>query len=71
MRSSMMPEVSNEDARPIRVIVEVVSNEAVRRLEASDEDVLQKVKALEKRIEGLNRTIYELMDVIGRLRNKR
>lgn len=67
----MMPEISNDEARPIRVIVEVVSNEAVRRLEGRDDDVMLQVKALEKRIEGLNRTIYELMDVIGKLRSKR
>ena len=57
--------------RPIRVVVEVVSNEAVRRLEGRDDDIRIEVKALEKRIEGLNRTIYELMDVISKLRNKR
>ena len=57
--------------QPIHVVVEVVSNEAVRRLEGRDEDIREEVKRLEKRIEGLNRTIYELMETIGKLRNKR
>lgn len=59
------------DDRPIRVIVEVVSNEAVRRLESRDDDLRDYVSRLEKRIEGLNRTIYELMDTISKLRGKR
>lgn len=59
------------DDRPIRVVVEVVSNEAVRRLESADVDILEYVKRLEKRVEGLNRTIYELMETIGKLRAKR
>lgn len=62
--------VSGDD-RPIRVIVEVVSNEAVRRLEGRDDDIRKEVQQLEKRIEGLNGTIYELMEVIRTLRNKR
>lgn len=57
--------------QPIRVIVEVVSNEAVRRLEARDDDLRAEVKRLEDRIVGLNRTIYELMETIGKLRNRR
>lgn len=59
------------EQQPIRVIVEVVSNEAVRRLEGRDDELRSEVKALEKRIEGLNRTIYELMDVISSLRRMR
>lgn len=62
---------STNEGHPIRVIVEVVSNEAVRRLEGRDEDIRDEVRKLEKRIEGLNRTIYELMEIIGTLRNKR
>ena len=65
---SMDPKQSDQ---PIRVIVEVVSNEAVRRLESRDDDLRDYVSRLEKRIEGLNRTIYELMETIGKLRNRR
>ena len=57
--------------QPIRIVVEVVSNEAVRRLEGRDDDLQQEIRALEKRMEGLNRTIYELMEVIGSMRSKR
>lgn len=64
----MVPDPSD---RPIRVVVEVVSNEAVRRLEDRDDDLREEVRKLEKRIEGLNRTIYELMETIGKLRSKR
>lgn len=60
-----------DEDRPIRVIVEVVSNEAVRRLEGRDDDIRDDVRKLEKRIEGLNRTIYELMETISKLRGKR
>lgn len=56
---------------PVRVVVELVSSEAVKRLEGRDDDLKEEVKRLEKRIEGLNRTIYELMDVISKLRSKR
>ena len=59
------------DGCPIRVVVEVVSNDAVRRLEGRDDDIRDEVRKLEKRIEGLNRTIYELMETISKLRGKR
>lgn len=59
------------DDRPIRVVVEVVSNDVVRRLEGRDDDIRDEVRKLEKRIEGLNRTIYELMETISKLRGKR
>lgn len=60
-----------QSEKPIRVVVELVSSEAVKRLEGRDDDLKEEVKRLEKRIEGLNRTIYELMDVISKLRSKR
>lgn len=60
-----------DDQQPIRVIVEVVSSADVKRLEARDDDVLQEVRKLENRFEGLHRTIYELMDAISRYRDKR
>lgn len=67
----MSMDMQQSDERPIRVIVEVVSNAEVRRLEGRDDDIRAEVKSLEKRIEGLNRTIYELMEVISKLRSKR
>lgn len=65
---SMVPTGSDP---PVRIVVEVVSSEAVKRLETRDDDLRDEIKRLEKRIEGLNRTIYELMDVISKLRSKR
>lgn len=56
---------------PVRFVVELVSSEAVKRLEARDDELKEEVKRLEKRIDGLNRTIYELMEVISKLRSKR
>ena len=65
---SMVPTGSDQ---PVRIVVEMVSSEAVKRLETRDDDLRDEIKRLEKRIEGLNRTIYELMDVISKLRSKR
>lgn len=58
-------------SEPLRVVVEVVSSEAVRRLEQRDEDNRQEIKRLEAKIDGLHRTIYELMETIANLRSKR
>jgi len=60
----------NED-QPIRIVVEVVSSADVKRLEARDDDVRAEVTRLEHKIEGLHRTIYELIETIGKLRSKR
>ena len=60
----------NED-QPIRIVVEVVSSADVKRLEARDDDVRAEVVRLEQKIEGLHRTIYDLMETIGKLRGKR
>ena len=65
---SMVPMGSDQ---PVRIVVEMVPSEAVKRLETRDDDLRDEIKRLEKRIEGLNRTIYELMDVISKLRSKR
>ena len=54
---------------PMRIIVEVVSSADVKRLEDRDEAVRQEVQRLEGKLEGLHRTLYELIDVIGK-RNK-
>lgn len=59
------------DDQPIRIVVEVVSSADVKRLEDRDEDVRAEVARLEGKLEGLHRTIYELIETIGKLRNKR
>ena len=59
------------EPQPIRIVVEVVSSADVKRLEARDEDVLAEVSRLEGKLEGLHRTIYELLETISTIRNKR
>lgn len=59
------------DDQPIRIVVEVVSSADVKRLEARDDDVRAEVARLEGKLDGLHRTIYELIETIGKLRNKR
>lgn len=59
------------DEQPIRIVVEVVSSSDVKRLEARDDDVRAEVARLEGKLDGLHRTIYELIETIGNIRNKR
>lgn len=61
----------NDDQQPIRIVVEVVSSADVKRLEARDDEVRAEVSKLEGKLEGLHRTIYELLETISSLRNKR
>lgn len=56
---------------PIRIVVEVVSAADVKRLEGRDEDVREEVRQLAGRVDGLHRTIYELMEAISKHRDKR
>ena len=60
-----------DDQQPIRIVVEGVSSADVRRLEARDEEVRSEVARLEHKLDGLHRTIYELIETIGNVRNKR
>lgn len=53
-----------------RIVVELVSSESVRRLEARDDDLREEIKRLEKRLEGVNRTLYELLETIAQQRRK-
>lgn len=59
------------DQDPVRIVVEVVSHADVRRLEARDDDVLAEVRRVESKVDGLHRTIYELMEALGNLRGRR
>lgn len=63
--------MSQADQIPHRIVVEVISHADVERLERRDEDLRQEIKLLEGKIEGLHRTIYEVMEALGRLRSKR
>ena len=63
--------LSMPELLPEKIVVEVISHADVERLERRDEDLRQEIKALEGKIEGLRRTIYEVMEALGRLRSKR
>ena len=60
-----------DEQQPIRIVVEVVSSADVKRLEARDEENRAEVSRLESKVDGLHRTIYELIETIGNIRNKR
>ena len=62
--------MSNGDL-PTRIVVEVVSSADVKRLEDRDDDIRSEVARLEAKLDGLHRTIYELIETIGNIRNKR
>lgn len=55
----------------MRIVVEVVSHADVKRLEARDDDVLAEVCRVESKVDGLHRTIYELMVALGNLLGRR
>ena len=58
-----------------RIVVELVSAADVARLEARDEAVKAEQAAitdeLTRRVEGLHHQLYEVIDALGRLRNKK
>lgn len=58
----------SDQQQPTRIVVELVSSESVRRLEARDEELREEIKRLEKRLEGLNRSFYELLETIAQQR---
>lgn len=60
-----------DEQPPVRVVVELISSADVKRLEDRDEDVRAEVRRLEAKIDGLHRTIYDLMETIGTIRSKR
>lgn len=53
-----------------RIILEVLTPESVKRLEARDDELREEINNLNNRISGLHRTIYELIDTIAQLRKK-
>lgn len=54
-----------------RIVIEVLTPEAVQRLEARDEALRGEMLALEKRLEGLHATVYELIEALSDLKRKR
>lgn len=60
--------MSNE--QPIRIVVELVSSADVKRLEDRDDDIRSEIAAVNRRIEGLHRALYETLEAIGGKRQK-
>ena len=54
-----------------RIVIEVLTPEAVQRLEARDEALRVELQALENRVEGLHATMYELLEAFGDLKRRR
>lgn len=64
--------MSDSGQRPERrIVIELVSAADVARLEARDEAVRAEVRQLEKRLEGLHSTVYELLEALRDLKQKR
>lgn len=63
--------MSTEDKR---IVVEIFSHEEAARLRAEIQQMDARHRAelerLERRIQGLHTTLYEVLDVIGNLRKK-
>lgn len=57
--------------QPLRIVVEVVSSVDVKRLEARDDENRAEIARLESKIDGLHRTMYELMEALAKVRSKR
>lgn len=56
------------EQQPTKIVVELVSSEAVRRLEARDDDLRDEMKRLESRMNALHRTLYELLETLAQQR---
>lgn len=54
-----------------RIVVELVSSADVKRLEARDDDLRNEIKRIEQKVDGLHRTMYELLEAFGQLKSKR
>ena len=57
-----------------RIVVEIFSHEEAARLRAEMQQLKSyydsEIQRLERRIQGLHRTVYECIDTIGELRNR-
>ena len=60
-----------EDKPSQRIVVELVSSADVKRLEGRDDEIRNELKRLELKVDGLHKTMYELMEAISNLRSKR
>lgn len=53
----------SSDGNPVRIVVETVPHDVVKRLEAEDE-------YLKGRIQGVNTRMVEIMEIVGELRRE-
>ena len=60
----------SDPQQPTRILVELVSSADVKRLEDRDDELREEIKRLEKRLEGVNRTLYELLETLAQQRRK-
>lgn len=60
-----------DEQQPMKIVVELVQSADVTRLEARDEELRNEIKQLERKLEGLHRTVYESLEAVSRFRNKR
>ena len=58
------------DNPPQRIVVELVSSADVKRLEGRDDEIRNELKRVEQKVDGLHRTMYELMEALSNLRSK-
>ncbi len=56
------------EPQPFRILVEMISHHDMTRLEARDEDVRGDVIRVANRVEGVNRQLQELIQLVGDLR---
>ena len=49
-----------------RIVVELVSSADVKRLEDQDEELRQEIADVARRLDGLHRTLYELLETLAR-----
>ena len=63
--------MADQSKFPEKIVLEVVSPEVVSRLEARDDELRAEISRLDSKLEGLHRTIYELLETIGTIRSKR
>lgn len=57
------------DNPPQRIVVELVSSADVKRLEDADADIRSEVQRLEQKVDGLHRTLYELLEAFSQLKS--
>lgn len=64
-----------DNSSPQRIVVELFSHEEAARIRAEmlqlDSTRLDQIQALERRVQGLHKTVYELMELVSQSQNRR